>query len=734
MARVLRSSFAVCLLGLTAVSALFAADAPAVDPAALAAQVKAIFRNRCSDCHGEGSTQGDIDMLNHAELIGKKNVVAGAPESSPVYVAIINTVEDARMPQGLPALPPAEVDTVRQWILAGAPAFPDDVAVPVVANPDPALQAVAGVDHVLKSILAHQRTLSLEDRRFIRYFSSNHLLARGASREELDLQFEALAKAINHLTYEPVIVKPLAIDGPTATVFAVDLRRLGWHKTPYINAETKAKSAINLWDLILLEYPYSIIYEDSQTYDTMVLEYMKPAGMVRPICYIRTDWFASVATLPPLYHDIMQLPHTLQELEKKLGVDSQANIDNRLVARAGMIVSGVSRNNRAVERHPLSTGFYWKSVDYATSKGTENIFTDPINLVGAGGEMIFTLPNGLQGYYLATSKGDRLDAGPTEIVTDKFAEDKVVRNGLSCIRCHDQGMKGFKDDVRVAAEQLPGGGAFNKREILALYPPKADMDALVEADKNRFLAATQHAIGKPLTQEALIPVSQRFLDSPLQLSATASELGLADPSTIKAVFRQPQFTALGMLPLAAGRAIRRDMFEDFYDQIVRAMAIGTPVVPIDGATRREYRPLSTSLQVVVNTSKKNNVFQAGDTLSIEVKNNGKAPVFVEMIGTGVLGEKNIMVPAKTTIQPGASLRFPEKGEIKVQPALGKEQITIYASETEFPAGVVIRGAEGSFVSDRVIHPFYQTSAEGKGVTVAFDAAKVLKHTIDIETR
>ncbi len=99
---------------------------------------------------------------------------------------------------------------------------------------------------------------------------------------------------------------------------------------------------------------------------------------------------------------------------------------------------------------------YWKSIDYATSMGRENIFTDPLRLEGTGGEMVFRLPNGMHGYYISTGKGERLDSAPTAIVTDKFAEDKVVRNGLACMRCHDQGVKDFRDDVRPAVETLLG--------------------------------------------------------------------------------------------------------------------------------------------------------------------------------------------------------------------------------------------------------------------------------------
>src|SRR5437899_182451 len=140
------------------------------------------------------------------------------------------------------------------------------------------------------------------------------------------------------------------------------------------------------------------------------------------------------------------------------------------------------------------------------------MFKDPITFGFSGGEMIFSLPNGLQGYYLANAKGARLELAPTDIVTDKFAEDKTVRNGLACMRCHDSGMKDFVDTVRPAVERLPGSPGIDKRQVLLLYPEQKEMDEYVKQDKKRFTNALERLLGKKQTTEPLVPVSQRFLD------------------------------------------------------------------------------------------------------------------------------------------------------------------------------------------------------------------------------
>ncbi len=395
-----------------------------------------------------------------------------------------------------------------------------------------------------------------------------------------------------------------------------------------------------------------------------------------------------------------------------------------------MTVSGVSRNNRVVERHPSKYGAYWKSFDFRSSKGDQNMFQDPMHLNPAGGEMIFSLPNGLQGYLLANGKGVRIETAPTEIVTDKFAEDRTVRNGLACMRCHDQGMKTFLDTVRPAMLRLPGSAGLDKRQILQLYAEQKEMDRLVKEDTVRFLSAMQRALGKPPGREPLIPVSQRFLDAPLPLSAAAAELALAEPSGLKAVFRSPRFAALGLVPLSGEGVVRRDMWEDYYGQVVRDLGLGIPVVPLDGLTRRDFRG-DPSLDVEMRTNKKSNVFEPGEEMAIYVNNRSGKDIYIELIGTSARGEKVILPLNMNRIAAGQEYRYPPTGGLKIRSGVGKEEITLFASDVEMPAGQLVRGQS---MGDRVYHAFYDLPPSGKRAARRFDAWRLMKKTIDIETR
>jgi hypothetical protein len=106
-------------------------------------------------------------------------------------------------------------------------------------------------------------------------------------------------------------------------------------------------------------------------------------------------------------------------LEKQLHIDVGENIRQERVARAGFNSSGVSRNNCLIERHPSPYGSYWRSYDFASSKGQQNLFAFPLGPGGEGngslpdgGEVIFSLPNGLNAFMPARSNRQRRRAKP----------------------------------------------------------------------------------------------------------------------------------------------------------------------------------------------------------------------------------------------------------------------------------------------------------------------------------
>jgi mono/diheme cytochrome c family protein len=110
-------------------SSVTAADAPPASP--LPAEVKRIFIARCYECHKFDAGKGGIKILHHRLLVHlRKVVVPGKPDESELFHLITTDDAERRMPpesyEGgtYERLPPQEIETIRQWILEGAPPFP----------------------------------------------------------------------------------------------------------------------------------------------------------------------------------------------------------------------------------------------------------------------------------------------------------------------------------------------------------------------------------------------------------------------------------------------------------------------------------------------------------------------------------------------------------------------------------------------------------------------------------
>ena len=288
---------------------------------------------------------------------------------------------------------------------------------------------------------------------------------------------------------------------PARTVFRVDLRDYNW------TAAT--------WNMLFAVYPYGVRGAESRAIDQL-------SGS--PLPYIRADWFVANASVPPLYHDILGLPKTVRELEQQLGIDAARDLEEeKNVARAGLRSSGVSSNNRVLERHTSPHGAYWKSFDFRSNLDDQNIFRDPLRLNPAGGEIIFNLPNGLQAYLLVDAFGRRIDEAPIAIVSDRNnADDPIIRNGRSCMSCHFAGVQPFKDDVRPVVQGL-SFASFDREKALAIYPAQETLERLTERDRRRFEQAAGQlgALSVSAQAEPINALTRRFLSEMPVVQAAA---------------------------------------------------------------------------------------------------------------------------------------------------------------------------------------------------------------------
>ncbi len=536
----------------------------------LAQQVSAIFQQNCSNCHGASGAFKEELLIDRTALIDTESVIPGDPGNSEFYKRLLGPTENGpQMPLNLPPLSPEAVETIARWIAAGAPDWNVQHDINFITT-----------DTILDTIRNHLESLDPFDRPSARYFTMTHLYNAGETPETLNDYQIALSKLVNSLSWKLEITNPIRID-EAQTIFYIDLRRYEWNTTT------------DVWTQIEQAYPYNIAFDPGTQAGLLekLTRLQTETGSTVP--FVHVDWFLAHASLPPLYHDILGLPETDRVLEAQLGVNVASNIRNAPgidVWRAGFNDSGVSANNRVVERHTSRYGAYWKSYDFAGSAGSKNIFTHPLDFTYDGGEIIFNLPNGLQAYLLVDANGNRLEDAPIDIVSNPAASDPTVRNGLSCIGCHTQGMKKFKDSVRAAIEQ-DDNPPYNKAQALRLYPEQSVLDALVAKDTLKFQQVLEK-IGGPFADDASRqrffkqhenePI-QRFhelFQAPLNAHHAAAAVGLETAEFLTQIREKQSLKNLGLQTLTdVNGTVKRDAWTSNFDDMISALNTPDSTLP-----------------------------------------------------------------------------------------------------------------------------------------------------------
>jgi mono/diheme cytochrome c family protein len=512
--------------------------------AAEESRAQAILRTHCDACHGPGgSGKGGFDyLLDRDRLVARNQVVPGNPADSP----LLQRIEQGEMPPGKrPRLKEEERATLRRWIESGAPSF----------APTPPRSLVSETP-LLRTVLSDLRAIEPRQRRFTRYLTLTHLANAGISEESLRSHQHALSKLVNSLSWHPRITPPQSVDA-ARTIYRIDLRHYKW--------------TARMWERLAAVYPYRL---DQTSPAAKTCEELTGSGQP----YLRGDWFIATSSRPPFYHDFLQLPNSDRALERQLQVDVLADLQEDNAVRAGFNGSGVARNNRILERHDAAHGAYWRSYDFSDNTGRQNIFERPLGpqagvsaFVAAGGEIIFNLPNGLQGYLLVDAGGRRVDKAPGDIVSDPKRPDRLVENGLSCMSCHVRGLLPKDDQVR--AHVLKNAAAFSREDraaLLALYPQAARMRRLMKDDMERFARALEQA-GVPAGEpEPILTATLRY-EGVLDLRTAAAETGLTPDEFAARLRRSPERTrALGVLQ-AKGGTVQRQVFEEAYPELARAI-------------------------------------------------------------------------------------------------------------------------------------------------------------------
>jgi hypothetical protein len=454
----------------------------AAGSADMPADVANLLRTRCAGCHTYGlpDPAGWGSVLDVSRMIDGDIIVPGSPDESRM---IDRVAVAANMPPKGARLTSDEVMLLRNWI----------------TNLKRTADKVLGDEEILDLIAGDQLSLRGRSSDF-RYISFAHQAGQGRPDGELKSVGQVLTFVLNSLSRRGAIAELPTIDA-RKSVFRVDLTEIGW------NAK--------LWDDLTSFYPYCL-QSDANAHQALYQQ----LGTEAP--FVRGDWFLATATKAPVYDRLLDLPATVDQLAARLGININNDINHPGLAepdnlvRVGFRRSDVALHNRLIERHLGAAGQYlWLTYDFDSSTGNQDLLANPLGpanrdqqkfvhaFSNVAGEVIFTLPNGTQGYMLVDANGRRISVASNKVVRDPHRRDGIVSNGLSCLGCH--GGPGILRPRQTDEVPLFTDGhiaQFLGRELVEIEGtyPRALRSDVFSSDANRYraIADTTPGGGPPL--------------------------------------------------------------------------------------------------------------------------------------------------------------------------------------------------------------------------------------------
>ncbi len=553
-----------------------------------------VLEKHCARCHQAGPTlkrqkpAKNFGNILHLEQISTEPslILPGNPDGSKLFIQIAKKEMPYDCYQEFDCkIEPTEeeVRAIYDWIKSLG-----EIAVAACTG-----RKLIDEEEIVTAIASDLEAQPDHRRRGMRYITLSNFYNACVPETDIVRYRQGVVKLLNSLSRESDVVKLRTIDAEKMVV-AFNLDDLSW---------TEAD-----WNRIASLYPYGM-RPKTTNYETV-------ASLTgTPLPWLRGDWFAFTASRPPLYHELLKLPVDVAELEQQVHVDVQSNIEKFLAKRAGFQNSGVSKHNRLIERHTIPTGYFWTSYDFKGDRPEQSLFVHPLGPDGEdafkhdGGESIFSLPNGFQAYYLNTAKGDRLDKGPTEIVLDDSQLDRAVTNGISCMGCHNQGIRQATDDIRA---HVVNDRIFPKDlrlKVEALYPPPEEFKELLDQDAARFRSAMLRAGLDPELDSQKVGVeSINFLskayEKSIDLRIAAAEYGLAAEALAQGLAHAGGSSAQLKRRLEQGVLPREILEAEFKDLIVKvsdnepvdiAAVAGLDVAKVGGKTKEEAHDFDLAL-------------------------------------------------------------------------------------------------------------------------------------------
>lgn len=419
---------------------------------------------------------------------------------------------------------------------------------------------------------------------YTRYLALYHI----PTRAEREKWVQTVSFVLNSLSRERQIVRPLVVPSTDVTLIRFNLLDYGIDYSAYRRFVTDGSGPADARQ----HEPY--FYLKGEEVDssgrkrpTLVPDPRLPATEFQQLVVrlqsavpiVRADWFVYYATLPPAYYDLLGLGRKRADFEdfvfSDVGLAKKARAESAGVA----IDSIVASHNRALVRIPTVSGhvggYYWASFDFRSSAGADDLLLDPLNRKAAAQELIASLRNGLQVYFLNDGQGNRLDKADADIAQDSETrlKDKQVWAGRNCMTCHSQGLRSITDEVRALSQQqiaLLVADAEKAKDVRDQFFA-IDLAALVKRDQEAYAASVLAATGLDPDANArqLEALLVRFVDTPLSVRDVALEAGVSEAELLATLRRGLGVPAVytGLLQTPP-RPVRRDQHSAHFQELV----------------------------------------------------------------------------------------------------------------------------------------------------------------------
>lgn len=385
--------------------------------------------------------------------------------------------------------------------------------------------------------------LPAADRPYVRYLTT-YAVAPEARADAVKVQ----RFWVNSLSVRKRLAFPVAVG---ETLYRLDLRDYGW--------------TADAWDKLAAKDVYfRQPWVDANSAE--VLAYY--SGSAYPL--LRADFFVARTSIEPDYSRFLGLGGSVEAVKKQFGVQ-EADVKKLYLNSGGAVLQSiVAIHNRQLERYPTITGYFWESRDTKGNAGRQNVISGGDNLFAIkpdGGEFIWSLPNGLQGYYLANGDGKQVAEVPPDIARDTitaFASKSVV-NARSCVVCHDAGLRPFNDVVSrlVKGDKLKLVDPDKERVIRLEEFYLTQLAKRIDRDSEQYADAVEACNGLKTqpNAKAFESLIYGYFEARVDLAAAARELGI---EKIEAALQRSLNGTL--TAILAGESVARDAWEEAYHE------------------------------------------------------------------------------------------------------------------------------------------------------------------------